>query len=158
MLDIVPFTLDHLFMIMEQSLERELWRSLSREDWIEDWSLFTKGPAITGLIDGTPIGCGGVIPVWPGLAEGWVAFNHSACRQHTLSVLRAVARFLKEVGAARNLRRIQAHVDATLPPTSLRWLDILGFQYEHSLPLYGPKGQTYHLYAWFPCLPLQQNK
>jgi hypothetical protein len=104
-----------------------------------------SGPAWTGLLDGQPMVCSGVVILWPGLAEGW-ALTSSLAAQYPLAFHRVIKHKLNELISANNLRRVQVAIPET-HQVSCRWITHLGFNCEGIMPKYGPDGADYLRFA-----------
>lgn len=122
------------------SLEAPLW------EHAHDLHLqiLLTGEAWTGTADGEIIACGGVIPVWPGLAEVWIAVSPLA-KEHVSFLFRQSKRFLDLITDHYSLRRLQTNVQADLPE-AVRFVEHLGFVREATLSDYGPNGETFYSY------------
>ena len=106
------------------------------------------GPALTAVLDGQPVACGGLVRVWPGTAEGWMKVSPSATAVSTM-FFRKVYRALRFWARELNLHRIQTYVDPT-NNTFIRWAELLGFRVEAYMSQWGPNGEPMALYAWLP--------
>jgi len=99
------------------------------------------GEAFAGMTHGQVVCCAGVLPQWEGRAIAWALFSKDAGR-HLHGITKAVKQFLE----LQRIRRIETWVDATFPP-AIRWIEMLGFQFEAEMRAYGPQGQTGLLYS-----------
>lgn len=99
------------------------------------------GPAWTLLLDGDPVGCGGVVLLWPGVGEAWSLSAESAAAI-PLALHRAVREGLAEAQMRYRLHRIQAAVLAC-HVVGRRWLALLGFEEEGTMRKYGPGGHDF---------------
>lgn len=104
------------------------------------------GPALT-VLDATdrPLGAFGLVPMWPGVAQGWV-FASESLRAAPVALHRTVARALDAGERLMRLHRIQVSVHENFR-TSRRWVERLGFACEGAMPGFGPNGDTYYRYA-----------
>jgi hypothetical protein len=141
---IVPFEPRHLAHIEPGPFER-----LAVEGLEFDWSApgsAIPGPGFTMIDgDGTPLGAGGLVPLWHGVAQGWI-FASDGLRRHPVVLHRAVARGLAMAEAGLGLHRIQITVHENFA-ASRRWVERLGFRFEGRMPGYGPNRDTYLRYA-----------
>lgn len=108
------------------------------------------GPAFTIFDDGsddggTPLGCGGLVPLWRGVARGWL-YASDRLRGHPLMLHRTVRRALGAAEAALALHRIEITVHGEFT-AGQRWAERLGFRCEGAMPGYGPNKDTYFRYA-----------
>ena len=89
-----------------------------------------SGLAYTAEVDGVPIGCGGVMLPWPGLALCWMLLGQDMCH-YPKWTLRVVRRMLEDVDRAYGPLRFEAlALDANT--RNQRWLEHLGFTREHN--------------------------
>lgn len=96
----------------------------------------TRGPALTGTVDGRVIGCGGLEILWPGFAEGWCLFSERI-EIYGMATAKTVKRVLWKWIKEYKLVRIQAPLRADFP-LGLRFTEWLGFEYEATLHKYHP--------------------
>lgn len=125
-------------------------QSVTPEAWIwrtvtpEKFDVIAEQPAFAGLVDGLLIGCGGVINIWPGLAEAWLALTPYA-KAHVSFLYRQALRFLDWVVPTYHLRRVQTTVQADWFEAN-RFIKRLGFLFVAQLDKYGPNGEAHNLY------------
>lgn len=96
------------------------------------------GTAWTAMVEGRPIGCAGLLQMWPGRAYAWALLAEDA-GPHMLALTRAIRFRLAESG----FRRIEMAVDAEFLP-GVRWAVMLGFELEARARKYMPNGRD----AW----------
>lgn len=120
--------------------EAWVWRTVTPEKF----SLIAEQPAFSGLVDGKLVGCGGVINIWPGLAEAWLALTPYA-RSHVSFLYRQSLRFLNWAVPTYHLRRIQTTVQADWLEAN-RFIERLDFLRVARLDKYGPNGEPHYLY------------
>ena len=101
--------------------------------------------AVSALADDEVMFCGGLMILWPGVAEAWL-LTSPLVEQYPVWFHRTVDRFLREKEIELGLRRIQmtVHQDHV---TGKRWAERLGFACEVRMAKYGPQGHDYYLYA-----------
>jgi hypothetical protein len=101
------------------------------------------GDAWTGLVDGRPVGCAGVVKVWDGRGYAWALLGVDA-KHHMKAITRAVRRGLETT----NYRRIEMAVDAGFD-AGCHWARMLGFELETPRPMraYLPNGNDAWLYV-----------
>lgn len=104
-------------------------------------SIERAGQSYTVWVDGAPILCAGLIPLWQDRATAWALVSMHAGR-HFFSIHRAVRGFLKQAP----YRRIEATVQAGFPE-AWRWIQLLGFEHEGLMRAYAPDGSDHHLFA-----------
>jgi hypothetical protein len=105
----------------------------------------TRGPAITGIVDGRIIGCGGLEILWPGVAEGWCLFVGNV-DDFRLPVAKAVKRTLHQWIKDHHLVRVQAPLRADFK-SGILFATWLGLKYEGTLRKYLPDGSDAMMYA-----------
>lgn len=132
---IVPFEPSHLPAVMPQCAQSAF---RNHADGLDVEALDHPGAAFTGFHEGIVLGCAGVMPMWPGVGQGWAVLSEQMLAQ-PVSLTRAVQRELDRISVEFGLRRVQATVldghDA-----GARWLAFLGFELEGLLVNYGPGG------------------
>jgi hypothetical protein len=116
-----------------------------------------KGPSFTGLDDGVVVGAAGLLFLIPGVAEAWMILPKVGDGLQRRFTARTCQQWLGNMAALHGLRRIQARVDLT-QPAHVRFINWLGFVYEGTLTQFGPEGQSYGMYAWFPGTPRRKRR
>lgn len=140
---IVPFAPPHLRAVAPQCAQSG---TASYADAFDVGAIDRPGLAFTSLQDGVVLGCAGVMPLWPGVGQGWAVFSEALLAQ-PIGLTRATQRALARISDELRLRRVQATVldghDA-----GARWLAFLGFELEGLLVNYGPGGEgDYWMYG-----------
>lgn len=139
MIEIVKFEPGHYHRIQEQGATDHLRPHVTEQHLA---ALAALPHSYTALVDGQPIACGGLIPMWPGRAEAWAVLD-ATCGRQFLAVHNAARRFLDMV----DIHRIEASVEVGFV-AGHRWLRALGFHMEAPRMLrYGWDGRDYSLYA-----------
>jgi len=103
--------------------------------------LAEKSFAFTGFQDGAPVGCAGLVEMWPGRDCAWSLLSDCGPRAF-LNIHRTVLRFLD----ARGTRRTEMSVDVD-HAAGQRWARLLGFHKEGHMKAYSPDGRDAYLYA-----------
>lgn len=103
--------------------------------------LSNAGLAWTAEVDGEVLGIAGLYPQWDNRAIAWALVGAQAGK-HFVSITRAVKRMLDVSG----YRRIEATVDVGFEQ-GVRWITMLGFEFEGRLRAYRPDGADMLLYA-----------
>lgn len=98
------------------------------------WSAFDEEERI--------VGCAGLAQDHPQCVTGWTLLSPQLSGQHMLAITRECRRQF----AACEARRIQAHVDPNFAP-AVRWVELLGFQYEGLLRRFSPDGRDMAMYS-----------
>lgn len=134
-LEVVPFRAEHL-MRLQQDPPRE--HPVTPEEAVALEAEF----AFTGLVDGEPMACAGLVHIWPGRGLLWALLSvHSG--PHMLQIHRAARRLL----GVCDVRRIECTVDEGFEPGH-RWARMLGFRLEAPrMANYRPCGGDSALYA-----------
>lgn len=133
-MDLVPFHVNHIDLIDIQPMQREEVRPGLSAPF---------GWAFTGIVDGLPVACGGLIDIWPGRAYAWALIGRDA-GPWFVSIHRAVLDALRR----SNCKRIEMAVDADFEEGK-RWARLLGFRCEtpEPMPAFLPTGRPAYLYA-----------
>lgn len=95
---------------------------------------------------GRVLAAAGLVPHWPGRAEGWLIVARSCTRRELVQGLRRARAMLDDLQADSALRRIEIYVRA-----SVAWCRsfpaALGFAEEACLAAWGPDGGDFRLCA-----------
>ena len=100
------------------------------------------GPCFTAEADGVPIGCGGIIQLWPGVGVCWMVLSEDIGK-HGIWLTKTTKEFIR-----RSIEIMQLHrLEATALTDSTRnqsWLELLGFTRERDgiAQLYLPTKQS----------------
>lgn len=143
-MNLVPFEPGHIGAIDAGPFERLATEGIDPDRLAR--GLRVPGPAFTLVDDdGVPLGAGGLMPLWRGVARGWI-YASDRLRARPVQLHRAVARGLALADAAFDLHRIEISVHADFA-ASRRWVERLGFRFEGVMPGYGPNKDSYVRYA-----------
>ena len=107
--------------------------------------LQVEGGSYTYIVNGYPVVCGGVAPLWPGVGEGWVVAGQGIY-DHGIQVARGTRQLLTEIAERQNLHRIQSAVLDNNPKLE-RFARFVGFTPEGVLRRYGTDRTDYTLYS-----------
>jgi|ERR1700677_4664655 len=118
----VPYKSEHLKFLLEQKMNAHLRSSL-----LPLLEAFEKSEAVTGLSDGVPMVCGGVLPYWKGRGQVWCVFNEES-KASFVPVLRGIKKFLD--GVDFNRIEICVPCDEEITETAARRAQLLGFEIE----------------------------
>lgn len=141
---VVPFEPRHLAAIEPGPFELLAVEGLPENVFRQGYAI--PGPALTVCADdGAPLGAAGLVPLWAGVAQGWM-FASERLRAHPVALHRTLARALDAAQSALRLHRVQISVHERFL-ASRRWAGRLGFLCEGAMPGYGPNGDTYYRYA-----------
>lgn len=105
----------------------------------------SEGMAFTEVCKDGVIACGGVLPIWKGVGEGWAITSDLVCK-YPFSFAKIVHKKLGEIIRYYKLDRVQTVVHSEFK-TSIKWIERMGFKYEGEMPKY-IAGMTYFRYAW----------
>lgn len=136
MFEIVPFEPEHILLMDVQEAQRP------EADQAQGLAA-PFGYAWTGMADGVPVACAGLVEVWEGRAYAWALLSRHAGRWMS-AIVRGLRRGLK----ATPFRRIEMAVAAGFV-AGQRLAVLLGFRLETPAPMrqYLPDGQDAYLYA-----------
>ena len=93
------------------------------------------GLSYTLLVDNNIILAGGIIPIWNGVAEGWVMCSQKVFN-HKIRAASAVKKRLDYLCINNNIRRLQTAVKEDFL-TGVRFAEWLGLQKEGLMKYYG---------------------
>jgi len=141
---IVPYRKEHGDQIINEGLNYELLKiDASYEELRIDHS--RPGMSFTLLGDGTPIVCGGIIPLWNGVCEGWI-IGGKRIFQAKIKAARLIKKRTDLLCLNNNVSRLQAAVRAGFKE-GYRFAKFLGLQDEGLMKKYGPDGSDYYRMA-----------
>lgn len=141
---IVPYRKEHGDQIINEGLNYELLKiDASYEELRIDHS--RPGMSFTLLGDGTPIVCGGIIPLWNGVCEGWV-IGGKRIFQAKIKAARLIKKRTDLLCLNNNVSRLQTAVKAGFKE-GYRFAKFLGLQDEGLMKKYGPDGSDYYRMA-----------
>lgn len=135
--EVVPFDVSHIAAMTVQSAQR-----LTEFDHPE--ALVSPfGKAWTGLVNGEPKACAGLVEIWQGRAYAWALLAEDAGPH-----MRRITKTIRSHLDAAPYRRIEMAVDADFA-AGQRWAQMLGFECETPVPMraYLPNGRAAWLYA-----------
>jgi hypothetical protein len=118
---------------------------------IPAWCANAFGTAVqeyawTALRGGQAIASAGIRPLWPGRAEAWSVLGPDLDRFDLLYLTRKVAQRIEAVQQILKLRRLEATTPVGFV-AGCRWLELLGFEPEATMPNFAPDGSGHRLYA-----------
>ena len=145
MIYVVPFHTDQLYDIMNSG--EEFGSLFDQQKFVEFTHTTSKQwTAYTGYKDGKVIGVGGLVEIYPHLAEAWLVLKTD--RDKSLGTTRNILKIWNKILLdRRNYERIQAtvHQDFT---DGIRFLDYLGFINEGLMQKFGPDKSNFYRYAY----------
>ncbi len=84
--------------------------------------------AVVFVVDGVPIGAGGVQTLYPGVGEAWTLLSDEVVTSHPMAISRFAIRWLDKLQETQGLVRIQTMCEDS--SKHLNWLVTLGFSPE----------------------------
>jgi len=117
---IVPYKAEHLMAITAQEAQAYL-RDLVTTEYCKS---LEASLSFTAMVDGRPIGCGGLAEIWKDRALLWSFLDRSA-KEHLFAITKVTRNFID----AAPYRRIEAETDCEFKEGH-RWLRMLGFTLE----------------------------
>lgn len=97
--------------------------------------------ARTGFVGERPVAAAGVVPLWEGVAQGWLLVAGGGLVS-AIGLVRALRVGLADIVAQGGFWRVQADVRIDFP-LGQRLLRVLGFAYEGLQRAYGPDGADF---------------
>lgn len=143
-IEVVPYKIWHVKEILKYGMndERVELDAKSYEDKI-DFS--QPGMSFTLLANDNPVCSGGVMPLWTGVAEGWVISSRRIF-DFTLSAAKEIKKRTDYICVNNKIWRLQTAVRADFK-TGLRFAKWLGLEKEGLMKKYGPDGADYYKMA-----------
>lgn len=132
-MNVVPFDPQHLRDMTPQAAQRV---EFTPEAMAADY-----GQAWTGMVDGKPVACAGLVEMWAGRAYAWAVLSKDV-GPHLLRVTREI-RFRLD---AAPFGRVEMAVDAKFS-NGCRWAERLGFRLESLAGKYLPGGRDAFIYV-----------
>ena len=142
--EIVPYQVQHGDDMIEFGLNDKLmdWDANFTENRI-DFAL--AGLSFTLLHNNNPVCSGGIVPLWTGVAEGWVISSKRICKER-IKASRLIRKRTDILCAANKIWRLQTAVKSNFK-TGLRFAEFLGFKNEGLMKAYGPDKTDYYRMA-----------
>jgi len=143
-LKIIPYEKHHGDQMVEFGLNHELMDiDASYTETRIDTKVF--GLSFTLLADNNPILSGGIIPLWDGVAEGWVMASKEV-HKNKIKAASAVKRRLDYLCENNEVWRLQTAVKEKFI-TGVRFAEWLGLKKEGLMTMYGPDQTNYYRMA-----------
>ncbi len=102
-----------------------------------------RGVGYTLIVDGKIRGCGGVMPLWPGVGDGWSLLS-PWCREHPITLCKAFKG--KIASLCKPYKRVQITVEEDFGQ-AVNFAKYLGFTYEGRMLYYSPDEKTHLRFA-----------
>jgi len=142
--EIVPYKTQHGNEMIEFGLNDKLMDvDASFTENRIDFAL--AGLSFTLLHDNIPLCSGGIVPLWDGVAEGWVISSKRIFTKR-IKASRLIRKRTDLLCANNKVWRLQTAVKANFK-TGLRFAEFLGFNNEGLMRAYGPDKTNYYRMA-----------
>lgn len=134
-------------MIVRPMEPLDTYRIRLRADGPPGWrssgpALIKAGPAWAAVDSGTILALAGLVLHWQGRAGAWCMIGADLPTRAWPALTAHVRRRLGEARRELRLRRVEAEALAGWAPGA-RWLELLGFRPEGTMPAYGHDGADY---------------
>ncbi len=103
------------------------------------------GPTVAAILEGKPLGIGGVGKIHNGLGVAWLILNKNFLK-YPKSLLKISRKIIKDSFEYLDLHRIQMDIDIKYKENA-RFASKLGFSVEGRMYQYGPQRQDYDRYV-----------
>jgi|TARA_Y100000296_G_scaffold35221_2_gene40805 hypothetical protein len=141
---LVRFEVDHMVRMNLNEYDQAYLEALP--DWYGMLEGMSKlGYAFTGVLDGRPMCCFGVMKMWPGVAEMWLVPDVDLSLV-ARSFHRAAKKFADICMSDLHLFRLQVTVNTLNVPAD-KWIKTLYFVEEGVLRQFGPDGSSHKMYS-----------
>ena len=142
--EIVPYKQDHGKKMIAFGLNDKLmdYDATFEENRI-DFAL--AGLSFTLLCNSECVCSGGIVPLWSGVAEGWV-ISSKRIFKNRIKASRLIKKRTDLLCAANKIWRLQTAVKSNFK-TGLRFAEFLGFKNEGLMKAYGPDKTDYYRMA-----------
>ena len=133
---LVPYSSDHLDLLPDFGNQEAIVRPFLAR--LQGCRYEDSGPAFSGFVGETIVGCAGLIENHAHMATAWALLPKQEMAQRFVAIHRAVGDFLDR----QSYRRINAHV-LYQDRVGHRWARMLGFRIEvFCRPHYAPDGSA----------------
>tara|TARA_R100000935_G_C2745334_1_gene127571 strand:+ start:65 stop:526 length:462 start_codon:yes stop_codon:yes gene_type:complete len=141
---IVPYDQNHGDQMVEFGMNDKLMDidASFKENRID---IVVPGMSFTLLVDDNPILAGGIVPLWNGVAEGWVMASKEV-NDYKIKSASAVKKRLDLLCNNNNIYRLQTAVKEEFK-TGVRFAEWLGLKNEGLMTMYGPDQTNYYRMA-----------
>lgn len=144
----IDFKMEHITQMNMRDLDKRMLEMAG--NWEEKLlNTMALGRTMTGMKDDIILGCGGILPLWEGVAEGWL-LTADEIEQYPLAFHKLVRQFISEAEEALNLHRIQIFVWSEFE-TSIEWVKRLGFESEGLMKAFSADRQDFYRMAKVRC-------
>ena len=109
-----------------------------------------KAHSLSVVQDGVVVAVGGVVVLWPGVSEAWIALGDTQWgKKNAKNLLVACRDVIHRMAVASRSRRIHCTVKVS-SHVSQRFVEALGFEREGMMRFYGVDGSDCYQYVLFP--------
>ena len=141
---IIPYERSHADEIITFGMnEKLLENDASAEEGRIDYGI--PGLSFTLLADNNIVLCGGVTPLWDGVAEGWVIASKRIF-EHKIKSVSTIKKRLDLLCYNNNIWRLQTSVKENFK-TGVRFAEWLEIKKEGLMLMYGPDKTNYYRMA-----------
>lgn len=141
---IIPYDRSHTDEILTFGMNDKLLENdASSEEGRIDYGI--PGLSFTLLADNNIVLCGGITPLWDGVAEGWVIAS-KRIYDHKIKSVSSIKKRLDLLCANNNIWRVQTSVKENFE-TGVRFAEWLGLKKEGLMQMYGPDKTNYYRMA-----------
>jgi len=95
--------------------------------------------SVVCVVDGTPIGAGGVQEMYAGVGEAWTLLSDRIVQEHPMAISRFAIRWLDRLQAEGGFVRVQTMCENA--EKNLNWIETLGFVREGLMKNSGINGK-----------------
>ena len=141
---IIPYEKSHTDEILTFGMNDKLLENdASSEEGRIDYGI--PGLSFTLLADNNIVLCGGITPIWDGVAEGWVIAS-KRIYDHKIKSVSSIKKRLDLLCTNNKIWRLQTSVKEEFK-TGIRFAEWLGLKKECLMQMYGPDKSNYYRMA-----------
>ena len=140
-MDIFPFIKEHGYIVY-QDINSSLIGQTKDLSFIDNLEI---DDCFTGVINGRPVVCGGVIKLWEGCFEGWVIASRSI-QIYSFDICKTIRRYTDNLFFKNNMHRLQTAVIKDFSE-GYRFAQFLGMQQEGIMKKYDYMKKDYMRFA-----------
>ena len=138
---IIPYDRTHTDEILTFGMNDKLLENdASSEEGRIDYGI--PGLSFTLLADNNIVLCGGITPLWDGVAEGWVMASQNIFEMRFLAA-KTMKQLTDDMCKKNKIKRLQTSVKADFK-LGVRFATWLGLEIEGTKKCYGPDGSDYY--------------
>ena len=138
---IIPYDRSHTDEILTFGINDKLLENdTNSEEGRIDYGI--PGLSFTLLADDSIVLCGGITPLWDGVAEGWVMASQNIFEMRFLAA-KTMKQLTDDMCKKNKIKRLQTSVKADFK-LGVRFATWLGLEIEGTKKCYGPDGSDYY--------------